>query len=196
MLSYIVAYQTGSLVCDKGSTFQLFFSEGQIMKVMKNLAHVIMMACSLRNHRAMVTLADLQEQIARCRHQKADMKLIRSLVQMIQNLNQERLGEAIELLVEANNFECKAYAIELDSTKGKICGDQLMETVRDDLGLCGHGDRATWVRKKLILARKWYRISGALTQSLADEINAGLDRTKWVLQMWPDYMEIVDPEGH
>ena len=169
------------------------------MKAFQKIVHAIKMACSSRyatNHRVVAILTDLQKEIARCHHNKANMELVQSLVLMIQTLDQKRLSEAVELLVQANNFNCKAYAIELDSTKGVVCGNQLMETARVNLERCGHGDHATWARKKLILARKWYRISGALSQSLASEINAGLNKTKWVLQMWPDYAEIVDPEGH
>ena len=163
------------------------------------LWHGIKMACSRDYRTGYMTAAvvdQIQSEIDRCHHAPCNLELLWSLVEQLQAINPNQFSDVLQRLVRVNNFDCKAYAIELNPEAGKTCADQLMETARHNLEHYGHGDHATWARKKLILARKWYQIAGSLTQDLADEINAGLDRTKWVLAMWPDYMEIVDPEGH
>ena len=157
------------------------------------------MACSAKyatNFQVATLLTELASLIAGCAHSKAPMEEMKSLTNRVQQLDQERMSEAIELLRAANNFDCMAYAIALDSQQGTFCADKLMTTARVHLQLCGHGDQATWARKNLILARKWYRIAGTLSDSIYQEINIGLDKTKWVLAMWSNYQAIIDPEGH
>ena len=169
------------------------------MTTIRKIMHAIKIACSVKyatNFEVVRLLAQLASLIAGCAHSKAPMEEIKVLTNRVQQLDPQRMSEAIQLLSAANNFDCMAYAIVLDPQQGKFCADKLMMTARENLKLCGHGDRATWSRKQLILARKWYRIAGMLSESLCQEINAGLDKTKWVLAMWPRYQEIIDPEGH
>ena len=160
--------------------YQSLVSEGQMMKMFQKLMHAIKMVCSSKyatNFRVAALLAQLDEAIECCVHRTAPMSRIRSLVEQVESLDYRRRSEAVALLARANNFDCMKIAVELDPKQGAFCADRLMATARVHLELCGHGDRAVWARKRLLLAREFYRVARRFPAWLEQEIQQGLEKT-------------------
>lgn len=153
------------------------------MKLIQYIVHEIKMLVSseyARNYLFTKVLLALNEEILGHEHRTVDISVAKSCVAEGRRIAPDRIGEMVAMLAEGNNFAYKALAIELDPNYGRICADQLMTVARQHLTLSGHTDRAMWARRRLILARGWYAISGALTPTREAEINRGLEETSWV----------------
>lgn len=153
------------------------------MKLIEKAWHTLRMWFSreyARNYNFNAVLVALGEEILSHEHHPVDISVARDLVAKGRHIAPQHIGELVTMLAEGNNFAYKALAIELDPNYGRICADQLMTVARQHLTLSGHADRAMWARRRLILARNWYAISGVLTATREAEINRGIEATDWV----------------
>ncbi len=152
----------------------------------KNVLHAIRMHMSktyARNFQVNTALANLQQLVDGCEHHTADIEAMKRAAETVDLVDPIRFPEAVAILAAADNFQCMELAIGYDRRQGKPCADRLMDVARWHLRLCGHGDRATWARKRLLIAREWYALSDTMTAAIRAEIEQGLRDTEWVLSL-------------
>lgn len=126
-------------------------------------------------------LIKIKRESEECAHRKFNSELMESLLYKLKLRDYSAMEKALIIMSNSNNFDCMQMAINRQPSYGKYCADQLMITARGHLKLCGHTDRACWAHKRLMLAQKWYSVSGTLTQDLEQEINIGLKKVSWVV---------------
>lgn len=101
----------------------------------------------------------------------------------IKNLLHELSGGTLEqmtiLFVEHQYFEYNDLGVQIDPSKANIAINNVMARAREHTELFGHGDRASWAAKRIMLAHKWAEMGNILTSSLEAEIRTIAAKVSW-----------------
>jgi hypothetical protein len=117
-------------------------------------------------------LENLSAEIAWCDLHVTNVNVVMRLLTSI--TVEAHKAEARALIATCGNFTCKQFAINLDPSFAKVCADTLLAAAREHLENGSEREHATWASTMLAHAMDWYHRAGALTPSLAEEIEGWL----------------------
>ncbi len=124
-------------------------------------------------------LQEIAALIGDCKHKPADTGRIKNL---ISSLNAAHTEQALELLADANNFDCMALAVQYRPSRFvPYCSGKLLARVQELIPFSGCPDRARQIRKRLELVEKWYGSSEVnMPYYVKQEIREGFKETDWI----------------
>ena len=90
--------------------------------------------------------------------------------------------KVVDILLDADAYAANELGILKSDDRRKAaqkCANKVLNTARDHMKLCGHGDHAHWAAKRIMFGHKWLMEAGLMSRGLKEELQRYAQKLVW-----------------